>query len=82
VTASFSEHDPHWMMHVCDLDERPARSVGLTSNPRVSQYRCNPLYICGFDHPKLAEAHQLSDTTCIPQPRFGSWRFPTVGGER
>jgi hypothetical protein len=22
------------------------------------------------------------DTTCIPQPRFGSWRFPAVGGER
>ena len=22
VTAGFSEHDPHCMMHVCDLDER------------------------------------------------------------
>lgn len=24
LTAGFSEHDPHCMMHVCDLDERLA----------------------------------------------------------
>src|SRR5215213_2870201 len=31
TTAGFSEHDPHWMMHVCDLDERFARLAGVTS---------------------------------------------------
>jgi hypothetical protein len=29
-TAGFSEHDPHWMMHVCDLDEGLALLAGVT----------------------------------------------------
>jgi hypothetical protein len=34
-----------------------------------------------FAHPELAEASPITDTTCVPQPRFGSWRFSAVDGD-